>query len=50
MPLAELERRALEHALRVTGGNLKLAAERLGIGRATIYRKLERHGISPRAS
>ena len=50
VPLAELERRALEHALRVTGGNLKLAAERLGIGRATIYRKLERHGISPRAS
>lgn len=40
IPLAELERRAIEHALRVTGGNRALAAKKLGIGRATLHRKL----------
>jgi DNA-binding NtrC family response regulator len=42
VPLAELERRAIAHALRVTGGNVTRAARALGIGRATMYRKLER--------
>ncbi len=40
VPLAELERRAIEHALRVTGGNRALAAKKLGIGRATLHRKV----------
>jgi len=42
VPLKELERRAIQHALRVTGGNVTRAARALGIGRATMYRKLER--------
>ena len=46
VPLAELERRAIAHALRVTGGNVTRAARALGIGRATMYRKLERFKIT----
>lgn len=46
VPLDELERRAIVHALRVTGGNVTRAARALGIGRATMYRKLERFRIS----
>jgi len=42
VPLAELERRAIAHALKVTGGNVTRAARALGIGRATMYRKLDR--------
>ena len=46
VPLAELERRAIAHALRVTGGNVTRAARALGIGRATMYRKLDRFKMS----
>lgn len=46
VPLEELERRAIIHALRVTGGNVTRAARALGIGRATMYRKLERFRIT----
>lgn len=46
VPLDELERRAILHALRVTGGNVTRAARALGIGRATMYRKLERFRIA----
>jgi len=46
VPLSELERRAIAHALRVTGGNVTRAARALGIGRATMYRKLDRFKIS----
>ena len=46
VPLAELEKRAIAHALRVTGGNVTRAARALGIGRATMYRKLDRFKIS----
>lgn len=38
--LRELERRAIQRALEVTGGCMSRAAKLLGIGRATIYRKL----------
>lgn len=40
IPLEELEQRAIEHALRVTGGRVAKAARLLGIGRATLYRRL----------
>lgn len=40
IPLHELERRAIEHALRVTRGSVGKAAKLLGIGRATLYRRL----------
>ena len=38
--LAEAERILVRHALDATGGNKKEAARRLGIGLATLYRKL----------
>ncbi len=40
VPLEEVERQAILRAIAITGGNLTVAAERLGIGRATLYRKL----------
>jgi transcriptional regulator of acetoin/glycerol metabolism len=39
-PLAELERREILKALRVTRGSVGRAAKLLGIGRATLYRRL----------
>ena len=42
------ERAAMERALHVSGGDVVLAAQRLGIGRSTFYRKLARHGIGRR--
>jgi len=46
IPPSELERRAIAHALRVTGGNVTRAARALGIGRATMYRKLDRFKLT----
>ena len=40
VPLRELERRAIEAALRSTRGSVGKAARLLGIGRATLYRRL----------
>ena len=40
IPLDELERRAIVHALAVAGGNVAKAAKLLGIGRATLYRRM----------
>ena len=37
-------------ALPLTGGKVREAARRLGIGRATIYRKIESYGIKLGAS
>jgi DNA-binding NtrC family response regulator len=39
LPLAEMERRYIEHAIARCGGNTQLAARRLGISSSTIYRK-----------
>jgi two-component system repressor protein LuxO len=38
-PLAEVEREAIERALRATGGNVPRAAAALGISPSTLYRK-----------
>jgi len=43
--LDELERSAIERALEQYNGNMSKAAKELGIGRTTLYRKLEKHGI-----
>ncbi len=43
--LADIERAAIEEALRATGGNLSEVTRRLGIGRATLYRRLKKYGI-----
>ena len=44
-PLVDLEREAIERALRAVGGNRRRAAEILGIGERTLYDKLKRYGI-----
>jgi sigma-54 dependent transcriptional regulator, acetoin dehydrogenase operon transcriptional activator AcoR len=41
----KISRSAIEAALQKTGGNRLRAAKALGIGRATLYRKLEEFGI-----
>ena len=43
----QLERRMLSEALAETGGNVKRAAELLGISRPGLHKKIERYGISP---
>jgi DNA-binding NtrC family response regulator len=43
VPLAEMERRAIMHALRQTGGDRLAAARLLGIGKTTLYRKLKEY-------
>jgi two-component system response regulator AtoC len=42
------ERKAIERALRHAKGNRTLAARLLGVGRATLYVKLEEHGFTKR--
>jgi DNA-binding NtrC family response regulator len=39
------ERRLILEALRQTGGNRSLAAQRLGISRVTLHDKLNKYGI-----
>lgn len=43
MTMQEIERLAIEAALRETGGNRRRAAELLGIGERTLYRKLREY-------
>ena len=46
LPLVEVERRALVQALGASGNNVTQAAQALGINRATLHRKLKRHGLA----
>jgi DNA-binding NtrC family response regulator len=46
VPLQELERRAIEHALQQTRGDRTEAALLLGIGRTTLYRKLKEYQMA----
>ena len=41
LPLADVERQALVHALETTDNNITKAAQALGINRSTLYRKLK---------
>jgi DNA-binding NtrC family response regulator len=46
--LDQLEREYIERVLDVEGGNKTRAAQRLGLDRKTLYRKLEEYAASPR--
>jgi two-component system, NtrC family, response regulator HydG len=46
-PLADVERDYIRSVLRAVGGNRAQAAARLGIGAATLYRKLKTDGRRP---
>jgi DNA-binding NtrC family response regulator len=44
-PLSEIERNAILHTLHMVSGNKRKAADLLGIGVATLYRKMEEYGL-----
>ncbi len=46
LPLSEVEEVFIRRALNATNGNISAAAEKLGIGRSTIYRKMQELGIN----
>ncbi len=43
--LEEIEKKTISDALKKHGGNVSKAAKELGLGRTTIYRKMEKYGI-----
>jgi len=45
VPLEEVERRYILRVLEVAGGNKSLAAQKLGLNRKTLYRKLSEYGV-----
>jgi DNA-binding NtrC family response regulator len=45
MKMSEVERAAIEAALKESSGNRRRAAERLGIGERTLYRKIKEYGL-----
>jgi len=45
MTMDEIEREAIRAALREVGGNRRKAAEKLGIGERTLYRKIGKYGL-----
>lgn len=46
----DLESRAIENAIHAYKGNLTEAAKALGIGRATLYRKVKQYNIDPQSA
>ncbi len=44
--LMDVEKEVIREAVRKSNGNLTRAAEELGIGRTTLYRKLEEYGLN----
>ncbi len=44
-PMADVERQVIEAALRETRGNRRRAAELLGIGERTLYRKIKEYRL-----
>ncbi len=49
VPFEKIKEEAIRHALRVTKGNIVEAAKRLQLGRATIYRLMEKYSIENRS-
>lgn len=50
IPFERLKEEAIRHALKITKGNIVEAAKRLQLGRATIYRLMEKYNIENRFS
>ncbi|MGH7296211.1 MAG: helix-turn-helix domain-containing protein, partial [Polyangiaceae bacterium] len=48
LPLAEVEKRAILHAIERSQGSVSKAAEALGVSKVTIYAKLRSWGMHPR--
>jgi DNA-binding NtrC family response regulator len=46
IPLADVERETIQRAIFATSGNLARAAQGLGIGRATLYRKVKQFDLT----
>lgn len=46
LPLAEVERQCISQALAACKGQVSMTARRLGIGRSTLYRKLELYRLA----
>lgn len=46
MPMERLQKTAIQEALHKVEGNVVLAANLLGVGQATVYRKMKRFGIT----
>ena len=44
LPFVEVERRAIMEAVRKCDGDISKAARKLGLSRATVYRKLDKYG------
>jgi two-component system response regulator HydG len=49
VPMEEVERRYVLRVLQAVGGNKTMAAQILGFDRKTLYRKLERYGVTGEA-
>jgi len=47
LPLAEVEKRHILHALEYTKGDVPTAAQMLGIGKTTLYRKIKQYNTPP---
>jgi DNA-binding NtrC family response regulator len=48
LPLEAVEKVLVQKALDRAGGNVSEAAKALGLSRSAMYRRLERHGLTPR--
>jgi DNA-binding NtrC family response regulator len=45
LPMEDVEKNYLKYALKLSGGNISKTAKKLKIGRATLYRKLQKYKI-----
>lgn len=50
IPFEKLKEEAIRHALSITGGNIVEAAKKLQLGRATIYRLMDKYKIENRST
>jgi transcriptional regulator of acetoin/glycerol metabolism len=49
IPFEKLKEESIRHALKTTNGNIVEAARKLQLGRATIYRLMEKYNIEHRS-